>query len=96
MANWKYKIDVKAAWQSTKVGDMTIAAFAAYAAAKLKALPAIEDDNELHDIVEALETIAGDPAPDVEWFDQVWNSLYDWADQVVGNWNDKMCWIRTF
>ena len=96
MTNWKYTLEIKDAWQQTKAGEMTLPAFAAAAAAKARALPAYLDDDDLFGIVDELETIARDPEPDVEWFDRVWNELYDWADQVVGGWNDKMCWIRTF
>jgi hypothetical protein len=94
MANWKHTLDVKDAWRQTKAGEMTIQAFAATAAEKIKALPV--EDSELYDIADELMAIAADPAPDVKQFDTVWNQLYDWADQVVGGWNDKMCWIKTF
>ncbi len=100
MANWKYTLNVKDAWQQTKAGEMTIAQFATHAAEKIKALP-VEDDPELTSIVIDLAMIAADPDPNVEEFNGVWNELYDWADQVVGTrsgtiWPDKMCWIRTF
>jgi hypothetical protein len=94
MANWKHTLDVKDAWQQTKAGEMTIQAFAATAAEKIKALPV--EDNTLYDIADELETIAEAAAPDVDGFDRVWSRLYNWADQVIGGWNDKMCWIRTF
>lgn len=94
MANWKHTLEIKDAWRQTKAGEMTIAQFAAHAATKIMELP-VEDD-ELNDIADQFMTIATDPEPDVEAFDSVWSQLYDWADQVVGSWNDKMCWIRTF
>lgn len=94
MANWKFKIDVKNEWQATNAGEMTIAAFAKIAADRLKALPVYTQESELFDIVDELETIAGDPEPEVEWFDNVWSNLYDWADQSYGY--GKMCWIATF
>jgi hypothetical protein len=96
MANWKHTLNVKNEWQATKAGDMTLQAFAAFAAGRIKQLPVFGEDREIEEIVEELESIAADPEADIEWFDSVWNQLYDWADQVVGGWNDKMCWIRTF
>jgi hypothetical protein len=96
MANWKYTLEIKDEWQATKRGDMTISAFAAFVAERIKALPAFGADRDIEDIVDELETIAADPDADTEWFDGVWEQLYDWADQVVGGWNDKMCWIGTF
>ncbi len=96
MANWMYTLEVKDAWKQTQAGEMTIAQFAAHAAEKIKALPVFGADREIEEIVEELEIIAADPEPGVEAFDSVWSQLYDWADQVVGSWNDKMCWIRTF
>ena len=96
MANWKYTLNVKEEWKATKASDMTIQAFAAFAAGRIKRLPPWPEDDDLFGIAGELEAIARDPEPDVAHFDSVWNSLYDWADQVVGGWNDKMCWIKTF
>lgn len=96
MANWKHTLEIKDEWQATKAGEMTIAQFATVAAEKIKALPVFGADGQIEDIVENLELLAADADPDVEEFDGIWNELYNWADQVVGDWNDKMCWIRTF
>ena len=101
MANWKYTLNVKAEWQATKAGDMTLQAFAAFAAGRIKTLPVFGEDRQIEEIVEELESIGADPDADVEWFDGVWSNLYDWADQIVGQspntiWPDKMCWIQTF
>jgi hypothetical protein len=100
MANWKYTLNVKNEWEATKAGDMTLQAFAAFVVKKLDRL-GIKDDEELLGIVDELSDIAQDEEADVEWFDNVWSSLYDWADQSVGQsavsiWPDKMCWIKTF
>jgi hypothetical protein len=95
MANWRYTLDVKDAWQQTKAGEMIVAAFAAHAVKQIDAL-GIEDDERLLEIVDELSDIAQSDDADVQWLDRVWKSLYDWADQVVGSWDDKMCWIKTF
>ena len=96
MANWKYTLNVKNEWQATKAGDMTLQAFTAFVAGRIKEMPPYDNDAELEDIVTELESIAEDSEANVEWFDHVWNNLYNWADQTVGVWNDKMCWIKTF
>ena len=96
MANWKYTLNVKNEWQATKAGDMTLQAFTTFVVGRIKKLPPFEKDLVLFDIVTELESIAEDSEADVEWFDSVWSQLYDWADQTIGGWNDKMCWIKTF
>lgn len=93
--NWKYRLEVKNEWQATKAGDMTIQAFAAFAAGRIKALPVFGQDRDIEEIVESLEDIAADATAETAWFDDVWAQLYDWAD----GWFDsrhKMCWVRTF
>jgi hypothetical protein len=96
MANWRYTLNVKNEWQATKAGDMTLQAFAAFAASQVRVLPPFEKDVVLFDIATELESIADDEIANTDWFDSVWSQLYDWADQRVGGWNDKMCWIKTF
>jgi hypothetical protein len=52
MTNWKYTLNVKNEWQATKAGDMTVQAFASFAAERIKRLQPWPEDDELFNIVE--------------------------------------------
>lgn len=98
MANWKYKINIKAEWEDAQAGKLTIQDLAKATRTRLCALPAYKSDGDLIDICQALEGIADDKEATADDFDGVWASLYDWGDTVlVADWPPtKMCWIGTF
>lgn len=88
MSNWDYTLDVSDVFHNED--DYTQEERLKAIAQRVDAFAARYDgeyDSELDDLVEELTDAANDGA--VVWFDQVWNAIYDWADDV-------RVWIRTF
>ena len=97
MANWVHKLNIKTEWQACKVGQLSLKDLSLAIIQKLAAL-GIDDDMDLDCIIEDFRAFAGQHGQTVDEFDEIWEQLYDWADQKLDdNWPPKkMCWIKTF
>ena len=89
MANWKYKLNVSDFYHDDNLsieekGQRMVAAIK-------ETFPL---DYELCDVIESFDVV-----DDVEEFDNIMSSFYDWCDQEVapfGKWPaNKMCWVKT-
>ena len=99
MANWQRHLNVADVWASDNVKLV-----ARIAAERLAAMQPFDDypfiEDERLAIVKALNEVAEASNPSVEWFDDVWRRLYDWADTSFDrDYNDinakKVCWVST-
>lgn len=98
MAQWKYTLSIKDEWNACKEERISLRELIQTILTKLQAFK-IEDDAELENLLDDFEMLAEDGEPDVEEFDNLWDSLYNWADQETepGHWpKQKLCWIQTF
>jgi hypothetical protein len=98
MAEWKYVLDVKDAWQKTKKNELTIKEFISILITKVQELN-IQNDSLLEYLMEDFKGLLEEDSIDIEEFDGLWEELYDWADQVIepGYWpRHKLCWLKTF
>ena len=99
MANWQRNINLVAEFSGYDEGTKTITEVAQAVADKLKLVREfnIEDgDNERLDLIEEFESLATDEEAELEDFNYIMNSLYDWADRKLDdNWNGKkVAWIE--
>lgn len=98
MSQWKYTLKIKDGWQAKKEGTLSLENLIKSIIKKLKQLN-IKNDSELEDIIETFELAIEDDDITVDEFDEIWETLYDWADQETkqGQWPPhKLCWIETF
>jgi hypothetical protein len=98
MAEWKYVLDVKDAWQKTKKKELPIKEFISILIKKAQKLN-IQNDGLLEYLMEDFKRLLEEDSIDIEEFDSLWEELYNWADQETepGHWpRHKLCWIRTF
>ena len=84
MANWKYSINIKNEWQKAKNGQMSIKELVKIIVPKFQKNPLNDDD--LEDLLWELEQL--DDTAQTSDFDEIWESIYDWADE-------KRVWIKT-
>ncbi len=91
MANWKYKLKVGADRAAFDRREITLEELGQRFADKIRALPCFDDEIELDDMALEFENVS-----DVQDFDNILESLYDWADQSLDDgWpRAKMCWIE--
>lgn len=105
MSNWKYTLDIKDVWQDTKIPikekGKIIASLIKHTFPKSWLNWDSDDyDEDLDDIVEALDNITGyDGVSPVEEFNEWMAELYNYGDQEVApfrQWpTNKMAWIKT-
>ena len=82
MPTWKYKLQLADVWRND---DLTFIERRDEVVRRIKDSQFWdEDDTELYDIVDEL---ADTDTPD--YFDQVWDAFYDWADA-------ERVWVATF
>jgi hypothetical protein len=89
MNKWQHTLDVKEAWE--KVGeDQDIADFCKTLIKELNLIPDHLKDEELEELIDYFTGMAEDENVSTGEFDNVWDSLYNWAD------TDKRMWIEIF
>lgn len=87
MPNWNYKIDVRDAWRKAQNDEITPAQFCTEVVDALKKLPpGLFSNSALGGIYNDLQSCAANLDCDANDFDEIWERLYDWAD-------DYRCWI---
>jgi hypothetical protein len=103
MADWKRKLNLLPEWDMAKEGKITTAELATSVADKIRNLePFPEEHRSLNEELELIEfdfrEAGKDPDLDVDDFDSLMDTLYDWADTPLDDkWNGaKACWIMTF
>ena len=101
MPNWKRTVDIVEAMDKTRDETITVQELSAIVVTKLKELEPFTESNindELADLIDEFESLAGDEDTDSDAFDDVYDRLCDWGDTKLDNkWNgDKVCWIKTF
>lgn len=102
MAQWQNKLDLTDIWDSVDEGKMTIQELSAEVAKRLKALSLTDIDDDLKDerdeIVDEFIGVAEDDCADLQDFNNVMFSLYEWADTPLDNKfnGKKICWVATF
>ena len=74
MTRWNMTVDIKAAWQQSKKGDITTEELVSTIVPKLTAAFCP------YQLLEDLKVVADSKA-----FDVVWKKIYDWAD-ATGVW----------
>lgn len=102
MADWQRTLRLNPEWDQAQEHEISTQDLARSIAAKLRALPAFDEDFddanlELEGLVEEFEGLADDATATQQDFNYVMQSLYDWGDQRLdGDWNGKkVCWIDT-
>ncbi|TRZ83698.1 hypothetical protein D4R86_00260 [bacterium] len=106
MANWQTKLNISDIWNKAKNKEITTADLSKEIAKKLSALQtrlpkSIAEDESLVEemtcLIEEFESASTDPDMDVDDFDSIMASLYDWADTSINDeWpSKKVCWINT-
>jgi hypothetical protein len=100
MANWKYKIELKADSDRCDDGEITIAQLSGIVAEKLKALPCYNSPGNigttLLEIVERFADLSEDENAEQDEFNSILQELYDWGDTEIGPvaWpKHRLCWI---
>lgn len=84
MRRWKQRVDVGDLFHDD---DLPLPDKGAAIARRLRTLRIEGDDLVFDETLEELGDAAN--ADDVEWFDAVWNGVYDWAD-------GQRVWIETW
>lgn len=80
MANWRYKVDVKEAFDEDN--DMTFEQRRDHCVAALRNVT--HKSHTLRDLVDELADTDTE-----DYFNKVWSEIYDWADR-------NLVWIGTF
>jgi len=101
MAQWQRKLKLKDVWNDVDDGKMTVQELAGIVANRLEKLKDFGDEDvdfEKQDIVDEFKGLSEDPGADLNDFNNVMCSLYDWADIPLDNeWpGKKVCWVETF
>lgn len=97
MAKWLRTLDVSDVWD--KVPDeITIQQLAKIVAERLGKLLPIPFATNINDyglqLVQDFNDLSEDEEADSDTFDEIWHTLYNWADQkCIGG---KVCWVKTF
>lgn len=92
MANWRLKIDLSSVWPTEDPKLIT-----AEIARQLDALDLSFDETNAElakDLAREFRELGEQEDPDVEDFDDLMQSLYDWADSRVDR-REKLCWVAT-
>jgi len=98
MANWRYELNIKDIWKKLESDEIDVKEAGKRIAKVIKESSFFEKERD-----NDLEIIALDfeySVDDVETFDSIMESLYNWGDQdlptQVGMMQRKICWINTF
>ena len=83
MAVWKHMLDVSDVFHDD---GMTVNEKAAAIVARIMASP-FWDEDDLNGLVAVVEEL--EDCDEVDWFDAVWDSFYDWADS-------NRVWVQTW
>lgn len=83
MPNWKHHLDLKVEWKKGEENQITVQQLAAFAAKKLSKIDFHNDDVNFDrdDFVDELEGLSEDLTATKDNFDNVWERLYDFADE---------------
>ncbi|KKN29329.1 hypothetical protein LCGC14_0845390 [marine sediment metagenome] len=94
MANWKHKIDISGILHNEEEYP-TIEEKGAELSKRIRGFVRFDSYPELEDIADEFEGV-----DEVEWFDNILDSLYDWGDTTLPPFDawprNKLCWINTF
>src|ERR1051326_1628756 len=99
MANWKYHLRVGVDRREYEDGKISIQELGKRFAQKIKTLPCYEKEESRFSSTDELEDCAleFEHVQDVEDFDDILESLYNWGDTEIAPFNcwprNKMCWI---
>ena len=106
MANWKFKIDVKDAWEKAQNEEITSIDFAKILVKELKRIegPITKKYGEyapesivLTELIDEFEGFIEEEKDNDEEFNCIFEGLYNWGDLEVapyGEWPpNKLCWI---
>jgi hypothetical protein len=106
VANWKFKIDVKDAWDKAQNEEITSIDFAKVLVKELKRIEGpitkklgeeSAEVKELIDLIDEFEGFIQYEKDDDREFNYIFEELYDWGDYEVaplGEWPpNKLCWI---
>lgn len=86
MANWQHKLDVSNVFHND---DLTLIEKRDQIVARLKAGPWVPtDEDDLYEFEMLVEELA--EVDDEQYFNQVWASIYDWAD------TDHRLWVNVW
>jgi len=100
MVHWKYKLNFKLLFEAYKEGNITLKELAEKIADRLeKSHFYAEYERDLEGIVDELRGFEDDD--DNKYFDDIFGSLYDWADgeepdviKASGLTKARTCWIE--
>ena len=103
MANWKYKLSLKDAFQKFKNGEISLVELSQKVKRQIENLLIVIDDKmdccDLENIKNDFEFSIDENSSEDD-FDIIMVDLYDWADQEIeplGQWpRNRLCWIETF
>lgn len=92
MANWKHTLNLKVEWEQADEDKITVQQLASIVAAKLSKIDFKDEDvnYDRDEFVDELEGFSEDLTATKNDFDNVWERLYDWAD------DEHRLWIEIF
>lgn len=98
MAQWIRTLDIADAWEQAKDGEIGSKELAVIIAKKLEDFGLVNDDELDQIILEFKEYAEYAEEGDIDEFDSIMSSLYNWADIPLDDkWNGKKnCWVKTF
>jgi len=104
MANWKYTLNIKNAWDKRQNDEISLQDLIKVIVDKLNTLKGQitdqEDRDDLEDIIDLFDDLLN--IRELEGltendFDNVWNEFYDWADREIAPFGkyptNKLCWV---
>lgn len=97
MAKWVNRLELKDLWEKHNKEELTTEQVAKEIAKRIRRLSCYKEyEDELENIAIDFEFCSND----VEEFDNILSTLYDWADTPLptlpGQMQRKMCWVATF
>ncbi len=102
MANWQRTLDISNAWQKADKKQISTISFAKTIIKELKQLTEFTRYTDIEkqklDLIDEFEDFVLTNEDDEEFFDNLMEKLYDWADTSLDGkvGGKKACWIRTF
>ena len=103
MARWQRTLKLQPEWDKAAEDEITVNQLAGVIARRLKDLRPFGGDlaylDEARDeIVDEFDWLAKDADAGTDDFDNIMESLYDWADtRLDDDWNGKkVCWVDRF
>lgn len=92
MVRWLRKVDFGDVWGRARDGEVSLVELAGVVVVRLRGIVPIGDvdvDYELGELIDEFVEFVECGEDDCEWFDDIWERLYNWGD--CGN----VCWINT-